>query len=91
LKGEKMKGKPIVEKDTFNLGVNEAAVIFREKDDAVEVILPESAKEEVSPQVLLASVVGYACLTVNPIVQSAMKTILDEFDKDMEKFKEEKK
>ena len=85
-----MKVKQPVESDKITLTGEDVALVFGEKDSLVLYVKKYDNERQASDQLVLATILAYACVTENPIVNVAMKMVVDEYTREIEEQKEKK-
>ena len=85
-----MKTKQMVESDKITLTGEDVALVFGEKDSLVLYVKKSDNERQASDQLVLATILAYACVTENPIVNVAMKMVVDEYTREIEEQKEKK-
>jgi hypothetical protein len=85
-----MRLDPVVEKDIVKLTGDDCALVFRAKEEGVELYVSKSEDGFAPPMLVLATALAFACITSNKEVTKAMTIILNEFDKEMDAFKKSK-
>ena len=85
-----MKVKQPVESDKITLTGEDVALVFGEKDSLVLYVKKSDNERQASDQLVLATILAYACVTENPIVNVAMKMVVDEYTREIEEQKEKK-
>ena len=79
----------VIDSDVVNLGKDDAALVFRQETEDVEVFIPGGSVDDhrvASTSVMLATYFAYACSSDNPEIRKAVRTIMDTCDKEMEKW-----
>jgi|WetSurMetagenome_2_1015567.scaffolds.fasta_scaffold00049_51 hypothetical protein len=86
---EKAKKGGAIDSNEFKLGKDDAAIIFRQETQDVELIIPGVSVDDgakASESCIMASWFAFACITDNPAVRRAVRVIIDEYDKSIEEW-----